>query len=74
MELEFRDPPGDNRGGNHRKYTNLVEELMKRPGEWAFVGNYKSAASGANIKNYGLEVTTRIKKNRTFDIYARWIK
>lgn len=62
-----------------KKYEPFVEELKKRPHEWAVFKRASSPTFSTRLKNAypGIETTCRnvdsADGKQRFDIYARWI-
>ena len=74
MELTWQNPPEQKRH-RPRKYDDIVETLMTRPGMWALVSeNDTTRRVFVALRNVqGIEVLTRINDGGRIDTYARWV-
>lgn len=69
---------------NRASWAPVVEMLKARPGHWALIGETTSSAAWNIKQRYGVEVTTRTKRDKdgepvlgrrgqtVLQIYARW--
>lgn len=72
MKIKWQEPPTPVRGKN-RNWPGVVDELKKRPGEWALVAEDVAASTASYLKTLGAEATMRgVKNNRAAEMYARW--
>lgn len=74
MTTIWKEPPAPaargRKGGT--KYAELVAELKAHPGKWALVAEGLVNRGPADyIRKQGLEVTTRIRQDGKYDVYAR---
>jgi hypothetical protein len=78
-KVTWQDPPPSKRGrSTSKKRLRFVEQLKECPGKWALynsdgVGLSSSAASALKKAHPELEVTSRIREDRKFDVYVRFV-
>lgn len=74
-EIKWEEPqPVSARNRRSSTYAPMVEELKKRPGQWAVVAEDAAPTITSYLKKvYGVEATARgVKNGRAEKIYARW--
>lgn len=75
MNIKWQTPPPV-KSAKRRKYDDIREALMERPGQWALIVEDQPHRNvGDAIRQYGnIEVTTRKNANGRIDIYARYVE
>ena len=71
----WEDPPPRTTGPGNVAYTELVEVLKARPGQWAVAWeDAKTPSVATTLRDKGLEVATRTNGTDppTWTIYTRW--
>ncbi|ALJ19541.1 hypothetical protein [Microbacterium sp. No. 7] len=73
--IKWEEPPARKYGGgSSSKWTKVIEQLKKRPGEWALVAEGVGASLAGHLKRRGLEAVSRNAREggANASIYARW--
>ena len=75
MTIKWQTPPATH-SGRRRKYDDIRDTLMERPGQWALIAeDQRHRNVGDAIRQYGnIEVTTRKNATGRIDIYARYVE
>lgn len=75
MNIKWQTPPPA-KSATRRKYDDIRDTLMERPGQWALIAEGKKNRNiGDAIRQYsGFEVTTRKTAAGLIDTYARYVE
>lgn len=72
MKLTWENPPPKQYPPRRTHIDDIVDELKKHPGSWAFVGTKATTGTPYHYKSRGAEYTYRKQAEGGYRLYARW--